>query len=118
MINPILFLDVETTGLEPDADILEIGIILTQGPELEIVWCCSWLVRHRWAALAAAGLRPLVHPTVAEMHEKSGLWAACAWSTRGERPKQDTAHRALADCAAARAELLRYMPLFAPMVTT
>jgi oligoribonuclease len=73
MDNPILFLDLETTGLEVDAEILEVGVILTEGPGLDIVAGTgrSFVVHHNHPELLKLGR----HPAVVDMHEKSGLWA-------------------------------------------
>lgn len=69
----LLFLNVETTGLDPERDdLLEVGCILTtDAPDLTELWRWSSVIQHRWAAL---GVRPDVHPAVDAMHTKSGLW--------------------------------------------
>lgn len=77
--GPLLWCDLETTGDEPrgiGASILEVGIVVTAGPELNVLAEASMLIRppggrgehdRMWAGM------PQV---VRDMHEKSGLWHA------------------------------------------
>lgn len=68
--NTLIWLDLETTGLEPDREtILEIGLVATRLPTFEILGA--------WNEVIAAPLSRLdrMHPKVVEMHKTSGLWA-------------------------------------------
>lgn len=79
MTKHLLFLDVETTGLDPGRDdLLEVGCILTtDAPALEERWRFDIRIAHDWARW---GVRPNVHPAVEAMHTASGLWDALHWT--------------------------------------
>lgn len=65
----ICWLDLETTGLEPNiGEILEIGAVLTD-VELNVISERSWIVVPRTLDLLT------LHPTVREMHYGNGLIA-------------------------------------------
>lgn len=69
----ITWLDLETTGLpESDPDILEIGVILTRGPELEELAEMN-LLTHR-PELGPAATRNRSSEIPKKMHQESGLW--------------------------------------------
>lgn len=68
----LLWLDLETTGLEPDTEqVLEVGAILTK-EDLEEVARFHVVVRYEGGDL---------HPRVRAMHEANGLLTACSYST-------------------------------------
>lgn len=65
----LAWLDLETTGLDPErGHILEVAIVITT-PELDEVAACAWLPRvsHELAQAAC-------DPIVLNMHLESGLW--------------------------------------------
>lgn len=69
--NRMLWVDVETTGLNPHADdVLEIGLAITDDKMLEIQTCRNWVIHQ-----------PLIpdtwDPFVLNMHAKSGLLTEC-----------------------------------------
>lgn len=74
----LVWLDLETTGLDPvNDDILELGMVVTDDDLLEIG-------RRSWV-LFNPGPDDRVHKVVREMHATNGLWAECAVSTLSRR---------------------------------
>lgn len=74
-----IFLDIETTGLEPEADhILELAVVATEetAPGYVEIASQAWVIKP--AGWDAAAWAPTVDPHVLEMHTKSGLWAEVA----------------------------------------
>jgi oligoribonuclease len=76
LIHPLVWTDLETSGLDPDKDlILEIAIIVTNG-DLQEIACCEYTTD------AAGWLRlDQLDPIVQQMHLKSGLWEQSRDST-------------------------------------
>jgi oligoribonuclease len=76
----VIWLDLETTGLDPSAGhILEIGMVATRLPTFEVVaeWDAVILPSVIGRPATSAELASMfkgMHPTVQEMHTKSGLW--------------------------------------------
>ena len=71
----IPWIDLETTGLDPRVDhILEVGVIITND-KLEYIDALELLVR------APEGCRGLASEYVQKLHDKTGLWDACASSS-------------------------------------
>lgn len=67
----LVFVDVETTGLEPTVDyLLEVAIVVTD-PDLSVIDNISTVVAPRRPYNEVYNLSS---PFVQEMHEKSGLW--------------------------------------------
>ena len=94
--GPLLVLDLETTGDNPyarGASILEIGAILTRGPELEVVAEASILVRPPGSSNDHDVLYAGMLPVVRDMHAASGLWAEC--TSPASQYRVDDADRAL-----------------------
>lgn len=79
----LVFLDLETTGLDPDNDeVLEVGVVVLDSTTLAELGRESWLVRN-------AGKAPRMHPTVVEMHTKNGLLldvANASWTHHAATP--------------------------------
>lgn len=74
-VNRIVWLDLETTGLDPFNDqILEVGVIVTDEKLVE-------LARARWILRCDAMTLGSMNPKVVAMHANSGLWAECLEST-------------------------------------
>lgn len=76
-----VFCDVETTGIDgPESDpMLEVALVLTQGPKFTILAEKSWLTRPEGMTVAqaraiAASKRERGDFDVEAMHIKSGLW--------------------------------------------
>jgi len=70
----LLFLDLETTGLDPELDdVLEVGWILTEGADLRPIGSYQATVRQYWSG-TGIGSRPAVAAPVEAMHTDSGLW--------------------------------------------
>jgi len=68
-----LFLDLETTGLDPDKDlILEVGAILYDIAEEKALWRSTWIVAPEGVCFAP------MDKIVYEMHTKNGLFAEMA----------------------------------------
>ena len=68
LTDPLIWLDLEMTGLDPDADvILEAAVIVTDGSLHMQVEGPDLVIAAPEAALAA------MEPVVAQMHERSGL---------------------------------------------
>lgn len=69
-----VFVDIETTGLDEAVDaILELGVVVTDD-DLNEVAGRTWFFKHD----NLTELREKSPPRVREMHDKSGLWRACA----------------------------------------
>lgn len=82
---PIIFCDLETTGLMPEFNsILEIALVATDDNLKEIdrlscvanVWVADKLAQMTEAERSKLGVEPIVY----EMHEQNGLWRASAQS--------------------------------------
>jgi oligoribonuclease len=66
----LLWVDTETTGLDPDKDaLLEVALVVTTNT-LEVCWEDSWVLPFEQGNIA-------IDPYVQKMHEKNGLWKAC-----------------------------------------
>lgn len=75
-MTDLLFVDLETTGLEPQyGKILEIGYVLTT-PDLAVKDRASWVIPY--PAEMVRSLRDNAPEVVRVMHDASGLWQACA----------------------------------------
>ncbi len=72
----LLWLDLETTGLDPQTcEILEVAACVA---DLEL----PFITRDPYERVLGPRVKPLdVHPVVLEMHTKNGLWADCEKST-------------------------------------
>lgn len=83
----IAWIDLETTGLDPmKDDILEVGVIVTDGRFKEIA-------RKNWVLKAHAGQLGAMPQEVVLMHAQSGLWKECLESSlRVEEVNNDLLH--------------------------
>ncbi len=71
-VDRLVWVDLETTGLDPERDvILEVAIVITDG-KLEELTHASWVVKPE-------GSLPSLDPIVGQMHGSSGLLAD-AWT--------------------------------------
>lgn len=71
-MSKLVWVDVETTGLDPaKIHLLELGMVVTQGPRLEIVDAYSWVIQAPPDAFEGA------HEKVITMHSNNGLMAEC-----------------------------------------
>ena len=67
-IDRLVWIDLETTGLDPEKDqILEVAIVVTDGKLTE-------LATEHWTVKPPAGL-PALHQAVVKMHSKNGLFS-------------------------------------------
>jgi len=74
----LLFLDLETTGLDPVRDLpLEVGLLLVRAVDLEVMW--SFVESPLKTPVPAYQLA--MSDVVRAMHDKSGLLAAMTWPT-------------------------------------
>jgi oligoribonuclease (3'-5' exoribonuclease) len=75
--GPLLWCDLETTGIEPrehGASILEVGMVLTVGNELSPVAEASLLIRPPGTMQDHDALWGRLPQVVRDMHERTGLW--------------------------------------------
>lgn len=84
---PLIWLDVETTGLNPQDIVLEMAVVLTTPfPQPEIVWSFQWLTAYASRDVLA---RIAADPVVQKMHEDSGLLADLRAVLPSEVPAMD-----------------------------
>lgn len=68
----IAWIDLETTGLDPhEHDVLEVALVLTHGPALDVVVARSALVTPHGRSVGDVIAN--MEPVVVDMHEQSGL---------------------------------------------
>lgn len=75
--GPLVWIDLETTGNEPrglSASILEIGAVVTRGPELDVIAEASMLIRPAGGRSEHDRLWAAMPQVVRDMHIASGLW--------------------------------------------
>lgn len=75
--GPLLFCDLETTGIDPrdpGASILEVGMVLTEGTELNPVAEASLIIRPPGTMQDHDALWGRLPQVVRDMHERTGLW--------------------------------------------
>lgn len=83
-----VWLDLETTGLNPRHDwILELGMILTDGPDFDEIDAVSWVLHANNFDLQ----KMIKNPKVEAMHRGSGLWDECVASELGDIDVQELA---------------------------
>ena len=68
--DPIIWVDIETTGLTLEDLILEVGVTVTNG-QLVPFGSCRFLIDN---GVQVDFIRQAADPFVQEMHDKSGLW--------------------------------------------
>ena len=84
LTDPLVWVDMEMTGLDPDRDaVLEIAVIVTDGTLERVIEGPDLVVHQPAEALAAMA------PVVSEMHRRSGLDTAVAASTMTLEQAQD-----------------------------
>lgn len=86
-MTPLLLVDLETTGLDPRAPlaaILELGLRLVDGDDLDVLQSASWVIPYRPEHVTR--LRLASSDYVRDMHDASGLWEACAAASRAGTP--------------------------------
>ncbi len=119
---PLVWIDLETTGLHPERDhVLEFACIITDD-KLDEVARSTHVVHHPRAgdfaaldpkddaAIAAAGELHGVDPYVIRMHLANGLWAESARSLMrvSGRPTPTTGRRGMPDQVSSAEELLSH----------
>lgn len=79
----VAVIDLETTGLGPDAMILEAGLIIADLATLDPIVETSWVVGTNGLIGHAtmADLRATCDPVVQDMHDRNGLWREVQAST-------------------------------------
>jgi oligoribonuclease len=76
--SDLLWVDLETSGLHEDKDLLlEVGFVLTGGDLVEAARA-SWVLP--WPFERLQRVRRQVNQIVRDMHEANGLWAECSLS--------------------------------------
>jgi oligoribonuclease len=74
--TPLLFTDVETSGLEERTDyLLEVGLAVVTADLTEVIARKSWVCP--WPPTQLAKARARAHPDVQAMHDQTGLWEEC-----------------------------------------
>lgn len=83
MMDKMVFLDLETTGLHPKADtILELGVLVVDVQTMRIETAASWPIYHERMVRDDCSVRVptslLINvPFVRDMHTRNGLLAVC-----------------------------------------
>jgi len=73
--NYLIFLDTETTGLDPnDGSLLELAVVITN-EKFDTIWAYNDVFSFNLNENGTS-----IDPYVLEMHEKNNLWADCAES--------------------------------------
>lgn len=98
----LLFLDCETTGLDPEFDLLlEVGMVVVETPTFEIVAERSHVVHFELRPtltkdhmFKGPGRELFIHRKVVDMHKANGLWEACKRSQLDDYQKLDALLRA------------------------
>lgn len=86
----LLWIDTETTGLDPnECELLEVALVVTDD-ELNEVDAANWVVLKAPEHITA--LREGAHQVVRDMHTKNGLWQTCVIGT----PQADVEQELLA----------------------
>lgn len=76
--SQLVFLDLETTGLDPREDhILEMGLILVDGVTLKAQARAAWQIRQVRHGDVISSKLCKMDPVVLDMHTQSGLLDAC-----------------------------------------
>jgi oligoribonuclease len=79
--SPILWVDLETTGSDPESDdVIEIGMLLTSGPDLEHVDGLAEVFKTRKSISS-------IDPVVFRMHSVNGLWIDCITEAKRFAPE-------------------------------
>ncbi len=72
-MEKLVWIDLETTGLNPRVDkILEVGVVVTQGPAFEEIAAKSWVI-----ACTPSQLENWCNDWCKKQHQASGLWEEC-----------------------------------------
>ena len=98
----LLFLDCETTGLDPKTDmLLEVGMVVVETPTFEIVAETHYVFHFELKPtltkdhhFKGPGRDLFIHRKVVDMHNANGLWEACKRSQLNNYQKMDQLVRA------------------------
>lgn len=85
----LVFVDLETTGLNPRSDlILEVGMVIT---DLDFNELATYSVPVRYGPVVVQLRKSWSDAKVVEMHERSGLWQRCidGWDSRDLQQVRD-----------------------------
>jgi oligoribonuclease len=93
----LLFLDCETTGLDPKTDmLLEVGMVVVETPTFEIVAETNRVFHFELKPtltkdhhFKGPGRDLFIHRKVVDMHKANGLWEACKRSQLDDYQKMD-----------------------------
>lgn len=96
-MSRLLFLDVETTGLDPNTDmLLEVGMVVVELPTFDVVAEDSRVfhfdlkpTRTKDHHFVGPGRELFIHRKVVDMHKDNGLWDACKRSQLVDYKKMD-----------------------------
>lgn len=103
-MSRLLFADCETTGLDPNTDVLlEVGLVVVELPTFEVVSERSHVFHFelkptltRDHHFHGPGRDLFIHRKVVDMHKANGLWEACKRSQLVDYQKLDELLRAFA----------------------
>lgn len=102
-MNFILWVDLETTGLNPREDfLLEVAAYLTDDT-LEVVDSYEVVLNFNWTGL---GIPALVGEKVFDIHTKNGLWEDCRRSLMSKRDAEKVILQMLKDAGCERGQAL------------
>lgn len=98
--NLIAWIDVESTGLNPDRDyLLEIGVILTK-VDGEILYKNEFLVENK---INVKELQIVSNSKVIQMHNESGLWEDLTYKEKRDCGSiDDSLHKGIVDAIATK----------------
>jgi oligoribonuclease len=105
---PLIWIDVETTGLDPKSSVLlEVALVLTT-PQLDPLYSGDWVIWHE----DLPAIFEATPERVQEMHTTNGLWDACVDSDATLESVEQAMFAAITVAGAQRGRIAGFNPTF------